>query len=157
MKQIITLIGLLAIVSGFGYSGNPVHGPLLIIDTSGANFGAIPNTGYHEHTFTLRNEGDAMLHISAVHPACGCTVASLKDSLVAPGGSTDLLIRFQENEHWPGGFQKEVSIASNSRDSSEKQFWFYGRFVAPSTSKIERTRTFIKPDLKGRTIVVPAK
>ncbi len=144
MKQIIFLVSILAFFSGFKYSGNPLHGPLLIIDTSGSNFGLIPNIGQVEHTFILRNEGDKALHITRVQPACGCTVASLKDSVLAPGEATNLLIKFSENNHWPGGFEKEVSIASDSRDSSMKKFWFYGRFFAAPGSDTARTRTFYK-------------
>jgi hypothetical protein len=138
---------LLVVLTVWSYSpkNDPMkHGPLLIIDTSGSDFGSIPNIGYHEHTFTLRNDGDSMLHISAIVPACGCTAASLKDSLVPPGHSTDLLIRFEEKNHWPGGFSKEVAIVSNSRDMATKKFAFYGRFFAAPGSDTARTITFVR-------------
>ncbi len=146
MRHIIFLVLLSGICCGFALSHGytATRGPLLIIDTSSANFGTIPNIGKVEHTFILHNGGDEVLHITAVHPACGCTVASLKDSVVAPGAATTVLIQFSENNHWPGGFEKEVSIVSDSRDSSTKKFWFYGRFFAAPGSDTARTHTFYK-------------
>ena len=150
MKQIIFLVSVLALCSAFTFShGDPIkQGPLLIIDTTNSNFGLVSNMEEVEHTILLRNEGDETLHIMGGHPACGCTVVSLKDSLVAPGKSTNLLIRFSEKNHWPSDFKKEVTIISNSRDSAQKSFWFYGRFFAGPGSDTARTHTYVRPFVK---------
>ncbi|MDP4199254.1 MAG: DUF1573 domain-containing protein [Bacteroidota bacterium] len=150
MKKIILVVSVLALCSAFTFSpGDPVHhGPLLVIDTSNTNFGLVPNIGEVEHAIVLRNEGDETLHITGGHPSCGCTVVALKDSLVAPGKETTLLIRFSEKNHPPGEFKKEVSILSNSRDSEQKSFWFYGRLFAAPGSDTARTHTFVKHSVK---------
>jgi hypothetical protein len=93
----------------------------------------VPNRGFVEHTFIIRNGGDSVLHITAVYPSCGCTKASLADSLILPGHSTSLLIRLDESGHRPGGFSKQVGINSNSRDTSRSVITFYGRLVEDST------------------------
>jgi hypothetical protein len=140
MKHFLFLVVVFGICCGFDFSGSGIvkHGPLLVIDTSSANFGSIPNTGYSEHFFVLHNAGDSALRIKAVYPACGCTLAMLKDSTLLPGDSTSLQIRFQEEGHRAGGFSKQVEIISNSRDTSRCLFTFYGRFVGESKLIISR-------------------
>ena len=107
----------------------PGDGPLLIIDTSASNFGAVPNKGFAERTFLLKNAGDAPLHITQVRPTCGCTIAALADSNVAPGQATKLQIKLSADHRSPGNFYKNVYITSNSRSGEGAWLKFYGHFV----------------------------
>ncbi|HET6401631.1 MAG TPA: DUF1573 domain-containing protein [Candidatus Kapabacteria bacterium] len=143
MKYLVSLAAILAMCSGFTFSPvtpvTPVtHGPRLVIDTSASNFGAVPNSGYAVRTFLLRNTGDAMLHITQVRPTCGCTVASLADTLVAPGQSTKLELRLSADHRPIGPFAKVVFITSNSRDGSNQWLKFYGHFVKASAASAQK-------------------
>ncbi|MFI5201049.1 MAG: DUF1573 domain-containing protein [Candidatus Kapaibacterium sp.] len=113
------------------------HGPLLVIDTVHSNFGAVPDTGYAERTFLLENKGDAPLRITQVRPTCGCTIASLKDSTVAPGKSTTVDIRLSA-AHRSGSFSKNVYITSNSSSGEGAWLKFYGHFVDANAQKAAR-------------------
>ncbi len=105
------------------------HGPLLVIDTTNSNFGAVPNRGYATRTFMLKNAGDAPLHISHVQPTCGCTIAALGDSIVAPGKATDLKVRLSAAYRQPGNFYKTIAITSNSMSGETSWLKFYGHYV----------------------------
>ena len=131
MKYILSLVAVLAVCSGFTFShGTPAkqHGPLLVIDTANSNFGAVPNVGYAKRTFLLMNKGDAPLHITQVRPTCGCTIAALADSTVAPGRSTPLLVSLSA-AHRSGNFFKNIYITSNSSGGAGQWLKFYGHFV----------------------------
>jgi hypothetical protein len=110
---------------------------LLVIDTSSSNFGIVPNRGTVQHIFPFRNIGDSALRITRVQPGCGCTVASLEDSIIQPGAFTNLHIRLDADRKMPGGFEKDVFVYSNSRDTGFRYFVFYGRFVADSSVKLQ--------------------
>src|SRR5665213_1393825 len=110
MKYTLSLAAVFAVCCAFTFSPKPVkQGPLLVIDTTNSNFGAVPNRGYAERTFLLANKGDEPLHITQVRPTCGCTIAALADSLVAPGHSTKLDIRLSA-DHRSGNFYKTIYI-----------------------------------------------
>lgn len=140
MKQVISLVAILAVCSGFSYSHvAPVkHGPVLTIDTSASNFGAVPNRGYAKRTFLLSNTGDAPLRITQVRPTCGCTIAALADSVVAPGQSTKLDIRLSADHRSPGNFEKTVYITSNSSAAPSQWLKFYGHFVEASATSAQK-------------------
>ncbi|MFI5201048.1 MAG: DUF1573 domain-containing protein [Candidatus Kapaibacterium sp.] len=137
MKNILFALISSTILTSYGILpwNSTKHGPLLIIDTSAANFGMVPNRGFVEHIFALRNAGDSTLRITGVYPSCGCTVASLNDSIVPVGQSTKLLIRLDAKDKMPGGFEKAVYLSSNSRDTSRRWFIFYGRFIQADTNQ----------------------
>lgn len=45
--------------------------------------------------FTLRNDGNAPLHVSGVHGNCGCVVGRVRDATIAPGASTGVAVTFR--------------------------------------------------------------
>ena len=132
MKRIPLLLLAFIAIGTFALSSRThakEHGPLLVIDTANSNFGTVPNHGFAERTFLLKNAGDAPLHITQVRPTCGCTVAALADSVVAPGTSTKVEIKLSADNKPVGPFYKNVYITSNSRDNTGAWLKFYGRFV----------------------------
>ena len=139
MKQILSLVVFLVVCSSFTFlHTDPVkHGPLLVIDTSASNFGAVPDTGYAVRTFTLSNGGDSVLRILKVQPTCGCTIASLEDSTLTPGKRTELKVRLSAANR-SGNFNKDIYVTSNSRDAASTWLKFYGHFVADNSEKAQR-------------------
>ncbi len=60
----------------------------------------------------VRNAGDAELRISDVHASCGCTVASVDRTRLAPGDTASMNIALDATTR-SGTVVKKVSIASN--------------------------------------------
>jgi hypothetical protein len=150
MKHIISLVAIVAVAvlaACVGFSNShaapvkhtPVkHGPILTIDTSASNFGAVPNSGYAKRTFVLRNTGDAPLHITQARPTCGCTVAALADSIIAPGHSTKLNVSLSAAHRSPGNFEKSIYITSNSSAAPSQWLKFYGHYVQASATSAQK-------------------
>lgn len=63
------------------------------------------------HDFVLRNEGNAVLHVRDVQPACGCTVAKF-DASIPPGGQ-GLISAEVHTETFRGPIAKDVTVLTN--------------------------------------------
>ena len=68
-----------------------VAGPRLGVETPVADFGSVEQGTPVSHVFSLRNTGDAVLHISQVKSSCGCTAAVVSASDVPPGDEARVL------------------------------------------------------------------
>lgn len=71
------------------------------------------------HDFVIRNEGDAPLEITAVRPACGCTVAEF-DKTVAPG-KTGTVHTVVDTSTFQGPISKGVTVSTNDPATPEIQ------------------------------------
>jgi hypothetical protein len=63
------------------------------------------------HDFVLRNEGDAVLHVREVQPACGCTVVRF-DSTIPPGGE-GVVTTEVDTETFRGPIAKDVTVLTS--------------------------------------------
>ncbi len=73
--------------------------PVLEIPESEFNFGRTAQHATVAHTFWLKSTGDEPVEVVKVVPGCGCAKAPLKDSLLAPGDSTELTIIFDTRSY----------------------------------------------------------
>jgi hypothetical protein len=95
------------------WAGEALAGaPKLRVVNPIVNFGEIEAGNKAEVVFSLKNEGDAVLEILEVHPACGCTAAMLDDSKIAPG-KTGSLRATLETKNFSGRQSKTVRIGTN--------------------------------------------
>jgi uncharacterized protein DUF1573 len=69
------------------------------------------------HDFVIRNDGDAVLEIMDVHPACGCTVAEY-DKAIAPG-QTGKVHTVLDTSTFSGAIVKGVSVYTNDPDTPQ--------------------------------------
>lgn len=67
-----------------------------------------------EHSFVLRNDGDSVLRVREVKPACGCTVAQYDSSIAA--GESGKITTVLDTEAFDGPIAKSVTVFTN--DSS---------------------------------------
>jgi hypothetical protein len=63
------------------------------------------------HDFIIRNDGDAPLEITQVHPACGCTVVEF-DKTIAPG-KTGKVHAVLDTSTFNGAISKGVTVFTN--------------------------------------------
>lgn len=97
--------------------GSVMGASKLDIPESEFNFGRVSQHASVAHTFWLKSTGDEPVEIVKVIPGCGCTKAPLKDSLLAPGDSTELTIIF-ETRSYRGQVTKKpyVELKDGSRE-----------------------------------------
>lgn len=93
---------------------------LVVIGLAVASLGTIHEAdGPKEHTFWLRNAGQEAVALTQGYTSCGCTTIHFaKDSLIAPGDSTAVTLRF--NPRGKGGEFEEVGTVEASPDPSRR-------------------------------------
>jgi len=82
------------------------------------DFGKVTQHTDISHTFWIKSVGTDTLRILKVEPGCGCTKAPLRDSVLAPGDSTDLEIIFSTRSY-RGYVSKKPYLETNIGDEDE--------------------------------------
>jgi hypothetical protein len=88
------------------------HAPKIVCAEPTYHFGELNNTKDVEHTYILKNEGDLSLEIRQVRPSCGCTVASISQKTIPPGGQAEVSARLSLRGR-QGPQHKTISVESN--------------------------------------------
>ncbi|MDX1643727.1 MAG: DUF1573 domain-containing protein [Thermoanaerobaculia bacterium] len=92
-------------------------GPSVSVDRPVADVGIVQSGSTVEHTFTLRNDGDASLEILEVDPDCGCTVAEY-DAVIPPGAS-GRITAVMDVTAFVGPIAKYLRVVTNDRQNPE--------------------------------------
>jgi len=96
----------------FGLSTAVLSQPSIEFDEPHWNFGRLEEGEMATHTYRFRNKGNKPLVISEVETTCGCTAALLSDSLIDPGGASEIKVTF--NSRGRAGDQlKHVNVYTN--------------------------------------------
>jgi hypothetical protein len=86
---------------------------LKVLEGNEISFGKIFQTGKNVHEeLTLKNVGNESIRITNIHTSCGCTVASISDSLIPPGKQTKVKIEFNPTGYI-GAVTKYIFIVSS--------------------------------------------
>jgi hypothetical protein len=83
------------------------------------NFDIVPRGEQLQHDFLIKNEGDAVLEITDVHPACGCTVASF-DPRIEPG-KTGRVTAKVDTQDFAGPISKSIAVFTNDKTNPKLQ------------------------------------
>jgi hypothetical protein len=86
--------------------------PRIACDEPTWDFGTVGDVPFVDHTFVLRNDGDADLTITRVRPSCGCTTTGLSTETIHPGETAELATRFGLKGR-RGAQHKSIAIESN--------------------------------------------
>jgi hypothetical protein len=91
----------------------PTNGPnpKLVVPAKRIDFGSQPQNRTVTKTFTIRNEGEGDLQISAVQPSCGCTTVDFPKT-VKPRKAGKITLKVDTGAS-PGEHTKTVTILSN--------------------------------------------
>jgi hypothetical protein len=93
----------------------PAPRPRVAVDRTEHDFGPVRQQGAYTTTFTIRNEGDAPLHVQSVRGECGCTQSELSSKEVAPGGTASLTVAFHTYT-FVGPLTKHVRVGTDDPD-----------------------------------------
>lgn len=92
------------------------------------NFGTIPQGKKVQHSFVIRNSGDAQLQIKDLSISCGCTAAKPSSSLIAPGKSAEIHVTF-DSTNFAGKVQKSVVVVTNAGKTPNVTLHMVGNIV----------------------------
>jgi Protein of unknown function (DUF1573) len=114
------IILLLSFVVSFSTGwGAGIKGPSLTVERVDWDFGSVPSDFRLIHYYKIKNTGNDILHVTRLNANCDCTSAQIKDSLVAPGDSTNIRMVFNTREYY-GTTNRKLTIISN--DPSKPAF-----------------------------------
>jgi len=95
-----------------GAGGVRVAGPVVQLDPETIDFGTLAQGEQPQHDVQLHNRGSAPLLIGEVTSNCGCTVAQLPDSVLAPGATTQMRVTLQTLS-FSGDVVKQITLHTN--------------------------------------------
>ena len=110
MKHVLPTIFVLLFIAlmAFAQDGKPA----MVIDQPVYDAGVVVRTGAPiEHTFRVKNTGNAELKILEVKPGCGCTITNFDK--VIPPGSEGKIYTSVDIAHLKGPIRKSVFIKTN--------------------------------------------
>lgn len=96
-----------------------VYYPTMDFETKTHDFGTIDEGDVVEHTFKFTNNGKAPLVITAARGSCGCTVPTWTKEPIAPGGSGEMLVKFNSRGK-PNTQNKTVTVKANTESGTER-------------------------------------
>ncbi|MGI9551084.1 MAG: DUF1573 domain-containing protein [Aurantibacter sp.] len=91
--------------------------PIMTFEKSEHDFGTIDQGAAQETTFTFTNTGNAPLIITDATSSCGCTVPKFTKDPVVPGGTGELLVKF--NGSGQNQVTKTITVKANTEKGSE--------------------------------------
>jgi thiol-disulfide isomerase/thioredoxin len=92
--------------------------PIISVDDPVVDFGEHWASPTMEHTFRIRNTGDAPLEITQVRPTCGCTVARDYPRTIEPGQTGDFPFTLNV-ARYQGPYTKPIFVMSNDPDQPQ--------------------------------------
>lgn len=111
--------------------------PVMSFEKAEHDFGTIEQGAAQETVFKFTNTGNAPLIITDAKSSCGCTVPNPPKEPIAPGESSELLVKF--NGAGQNQITKNITVTANTEKGSE----------------ILRIKAFINP--KGAAPLGPVK
>lgn len=98
----------------------------LSLEKDEVQFGTLKSNTVATSKMKVTNTGDKPLILKSVVGSCGCTVPEFEKAPIAPGKSTEIVIKYSTGS-LKGDFNKSVTITSNDPVSSRKIFRVKGK------------------------------
>ena len=114
MRPLLTWVGVACVALGLscGARAQTPAAPRLVLSQDSWDFGEVWHPESPALALVVRNEGTADLKIESVQSSCGCTVAQPGRTLVPPGETTDIKVRF-DTQGKQDRVTSKVTIISN--------------------------------------------
>lgn len=123
----LSLTSALVIIS-LAWGGAAFAAPQVAIDRPTHDFGSISQGKKLEHTFVIKNKGDAPLTIRSVRPACGCTAITTSASVIAPGKTGEIKATF-DTTNYSGAVRKTVSVDTDDPKVPSSLLYLKGTII----------------------------
>ena len=107
-----------SILGGHAHTFAEETGPKIEFNVTEQDMGTMAEGDKLEFEFIIKNTGDADLKISRLRSLCDCTIVSVDDTLIQPGGFTVLRGVFDSAGRW-GEQNKMILVYSNATNASQ--------------------------------------
>ena len=95
----------------------------LAYDEGVYDFGCVPESYDLFHEFVIFNKGNDTVHISEVKVDCDCSTVSYEDTLLAPGDTTRIRLKFNTAEFY-GYTNKTMTVVSDDHFMPEMLLFY---------------------------------
>ena len=92
--------------------GPPAPAPKMVLSSNAWDFGTVKYGPVLEKKLTIRNEGNIDLQIHDMVGSCACTIADITRTLIPPGESADVTLRFDTTKR-QGDIDVTITIRSS--------------------------------------------
>jgi hypothetical protein len=99
--------------------------PKAVVDSTVHEFGSMVVGKTGEHTFIIRNEGEAPLILTKGQTTCKCTISEMPDGNVPPGGQVEVLLKWSPKMREPE-FSQKATIHTNDPDHKDIELFVTG-------------------------------
>jgi Protein of unknown function (DUF1573) len=99
--------------------------PRAVVDQADFNFGTMQQGRRKSHTFVFKNEGAAPLTLNVGQPTCKCTVGSVTEGPIPPGGSGTVTLEWTAITG-SGPFRQSAPVTTNDPLNSNIQLTIHG-------------------------------
>ena len=89
--------------------------PQIEFETTIIDYGTIENGSDGARVFKFKNTGSADLIITNVKSTCGCTIPKKPDGPIAPGESSEIIVRYYTKRTGP--FRKTITVSTNQENN----------------------------------------
>jgi mono/diheme cytochrome c family protein len=126
----------------------PAYGPaqLVFLEGDSIDIGNVIMDSKVSYPVWLSNNGGRLLHIKAVEPSCGCTVAKPSSEVIAPGKSAILQVTLDTSLKL-GTIEKTIDVVSNDADEPRKRLTLHAMALAPKGAKTHNGQIQVKDRL----------
>ena len=105
--------------------------PVAVSEKTDFNFGRMSVNSKNEHTFVIRNEGEADLILKEGQPTCKCTTFALESNVLKPGEDTNLVINWKAGDAADREFHHGGDVYTNDPKSPAINFGVNGAIEMP--------------------------
>ena len=89
--------------------------PQIEFESTTIDYGTIENGSDGERIFSFKNKGTANLIITNVQSTCGCTIPKKPIGQIAPGETSEIIVRYDTKRVGP--FRKSITVSTNQKNS----------------------------------------
>ncbi len=111
-KHLINLFFLFAVIPAFAQE----TGAQINFETTTIDYGTIANGSDGERVFNFTNSGNKDLIIQNVQSSCGCTIPKKPEGPIAPGESSEIIVKYDTKRTAP--FRKTITVTTNLEQNS---------------------------------------
>jgi uncharacterized membrane protein len=128
--EMIIKLPALALIANLFFAAGAFAAAELTVESGKFDFGSVPQGKKVQHSFKIKNSGDAPLQIKQLEADCGCTAAKPSSSLIAPGKTAEVEVTF-DSENFSGPVQKNVAMTTNAASTPNYTFTLHGTVLDP--------------------------
>ncbi len=89
--------------------------PQIEFEVTTIDYGTIEKGSDGERIFSFKNMGNADLVITNVKSSCGCTIPKKPEGPIAPGESSQIVVRYDTKRVGP--FRKTITVSTNQENN----------------------------------------